>query len=465
MMSFFPKDNNVSLKKFESMLKTNNVLFFDSVEFEEIIYHYIDTGKTALAKKAIKLGLVQHPDSIMLKLIKSELLIFDGNYEEASVLLRELQSIEPNNEEIYIQQANIFSKQDDHRNAIKYLNIALEFADDAADIFAMLGMEYLFLDNFDAARINFSKSLELDFEDYSSLYNVIYCFDMENKHKEAVAYLNEYIDKDPYCEIAWHQIGRQYFILRQYKQALQAFDFAVLIDELFVGAYLEKAKTLEKLGKYEEAIENYKTTVELEDPTSFAYLRIGKCYEKLQKFSLAVKFYNKAVHEDPLLEKGWLAIIDLKIKEKKYRKALFYVQKALEIDEHNTQFLRKYAEVNLKLEFFEEAVYAFEMCLSLHDFDLSIWLGLSDIQVFLGDYEDALKTLKNAAVYFKGFAEVEYRLCGVFFKLKQSTNGIIHLKRAIKIDFEYSIIILDLFPEVFNSIEVIEIINKFKKSS
>ena len=54
-------NNNVSLTKFESMLKTNNVLFFDSSEFENIIHHYLEQGKIALAKKAIKLGLQQHP--------------------------------------------------------------------------------------------------------------------------------------------------------------------------------------------------------------------------------------------------------------------------------------------------------------------------------------------------------------------------------------------------------------------
>ena len=31
-------NNNISLKKFESMLKTNNVLFFDSNEFENIMH-------------------------------------------------------------------------------------------------------------------------------------------------------------------------------------------------------------------------------------------------------------------------------------------------------------------------------------------------------------------------------------------------------------------------------------------
>ena len=66
----------MSLLKFESMLKTNNVYFFDLVEFEEIIIHYLDAGKHALAKKAVKLGLEQHPNSIDLKLLQVELFIF-----------------------------------------------------------------------------------------------------------------------------------------------------------------------------------------------------------------------------------------------------------------------------------------------------------------------------------------------------------------------------------------------------
>ena len=66
----------MSLLKFESMLKTNSIYFFDLVEFEEIIIHYLDAGKHSLAKKAVKFGLEQHPQSIDLKLLQVELHVF-----------------------------------------------------------------------------------------------------------------------------------------------------------------------------------------------------------------------------------------------------------------------------------------------------------------------------------------------------------------------------------------------------
>ncbi len=462
-MPLTPKENNIPLSKFESMLKTNSIYFFDSIEFEEIIHSYLDSGKNSLAKKAIKLGLDQHPKSVLLKLLQAELLIFDGEIDKASTLLKELQAIEPTNDEVYVQQANLCSKKDDHSGAIDLLKIALLYTDDEADILSLLGMEYLFLDDFDQARINFEKCLEFDLEDYSSLYNAVYCFDMQNKHQEAAEYLNLYINKDPYSEVAWHQLGRQYFILENYNEAVRAFDYAVLIDEYFVGAYLEKAKTLEELNRFEEAIENYKKTIELDDPTSFVYLRIGKCYEDLNKANLAIQYYKKATHEDPLLDKAWFAITNVYLKNRNFSKALFYIDKAIEIDEQNTIYWRKYAEINLNLNLFEEAVNGFQQCILLQDKDLIIWLGLSDTLSYLGEYEDALKNLLKAKTYFKDFAEIEYRVSALYFKFKNSKKGTTHLKAALSIDFESKNILKELFPDVFKMKEVKDIIRGFKK--
>ena len=132
-MEFSPNDenkNNYSLDKFESMLKTNNVLFFDSNEFENIIHHYLDNGKIALAKKAVKLGLQQHPTSVNLKLFQIEILSFENKLDQAEELLDALYELESLNEEVYIQKASILSKRDEHQKAIHVLQSALDFSRD-----------------------------------------------------------------------------------------------------------------------------------------------------------------------------------------------------------------------------------------------------------------------------------------------------------------------------------------------
>ena len=454
----------MSLTKFESMLKTNNIFFFDLVEFEEIIIHYLDAGKLSLAKKAVKLGLEQHPQSVDLKLLQVEIYIFENELDKAFSLLRKLERIEPSNDEIFIQKATINSKTGKHKEAIINLEKALTFTDDKVDVWSLIGMEYLYLDNFEKARLSFEKCIEVDFEDYSALYNIVYCYDMEQKHAQAIVYLNNYININPYCEVAWHQLGRQYFILKMYEEALNSFDYAVLIDEFFIGGYLEKAKTLEELGRYQEAIDNYLITLELDDPTAFAYVRIGECYERIHKFDAAISYYKKAVHEDPLLDKAWMLLTNLYFNDGNYQKASYYISKALKIDEQNALYWRKYAEIKLKLSFFEEAVVGFENCLDLSDDALEVYIGLTDVLSFLGEFQDAISVLLRAQKTYKKIAEIEYRLTGLFFVLNKEKYGFHHLITGMKLDYEYHIILKELHPTVFENKKIQKLIANYKKA-
>ncbi len=455
----------MSLTKFESMLKTNNVYFFDLVEFEEIIIHYLDGGKHSLAKKAVKLGLEQHPESVDLKLLKVEIYIFENELDKASALLKRVERLEPSNDEVFIQKATICSKSSNHKEAIIHLEKALTLTDDKEDIWSLLGMEYLYLDNFDKARLSFEKCLEADYEDYSALYNIVYCFDMEQKHEDSINYLNKYIDINPYCEVAWHQLGRQHFILEKYEDALIAFDYAVLIDEFFIGGYLEKAKTLEELERYQEAIDNYLVTLELDDPTAYAYVRIGECYERLQKYEAAVSYYKKAVHEDPLLDRAWGLLANLYYNVENYEKASYYISKALNIDEDNYLYWRRYSEIKLKLNFFEEAVTGFETCLALNDDAIEVFIGLTDVYSFLGEFNSAISVLFKAQKMHKNLAEIEYRLAGLFFILNKENYGFHHLIEGMKIDYDYHVTLKEIYPTVFDNEKVQKLLKDFKKAT
>ncbi|WP_047789125.1 tetratricopeptide repeat protein [Tenacibaculum mesophilum] len=454
----------MSISKFESMLKTNEVYFFDAVEFETIIEHYLNIGKQSLAKKAVQLGLEQHPSSIQLKLMKVEILIFEDELHEAIKMLSNIEAVEPHNDEVFIQKAIILSKKKQHTEAIAILKESLQYIEDPSDVWSMIGMEYLYLDDFENARLNFAKCIEVDYEDYSSLYNIVYCFDMEGSHEDAIKFLNSYLDKNPYCEVAWHQLGRQYFELGMFKEALTAFDYAVLIDDSFIGGYLEKAKSLEELKRYEEAIDNYLVTLELDDPTAYAYIRIGECYDKLENTQTAIHFYKKAVHEDPLLDRGWVLLTNACYNQGNYEKALYYINKAIHIDESNVLYWRRYGDINLKLNFYEESVKAFKTCLSLGDKEIEIYIALVDILLFLGEFNQALKTLIQAKKTYKEFAEIEYRLCGLFMILGKEEYGVAHLNNALAIDFEYHTIVKDLFPSVFENKRIKKIISNYDKA-
>ncbi|MEC4005394.1 tetratricopeptide repeat protein [Flavobacterium sp. SUN052] len=456
-------DYNLSLSKFESMLKTNKVFFFDSEEFEEIILHYLDMGKSNLAKKALKLGLDQHPKSTGLKLVQVEMYIYDDKLDIAEKMLNELYAIEPTNEEIFIQKANIYSKRDNHEKAVELLQQALEYTEDYADVYNLIGMEYLFMDSLENAKENFIKCLEQDIEDQSALYNVVYCFEFLDQNAQAIEYLIKYIDKNPYSEIAWHQVGRLHYGLKQYEEAVRAFEYSTYIDDEFIGAFMEQGKALERLKRYEDAIESYERTIELDDPTSYALLRIGKCHEKLGNKAEALKYFNKTVHEDPLLDKGWIAITDFYVRQKNFSKALYYVNKALAIDDQNRAYWKRYATINKTMNCYEEAELGYRKAVEFGDANLDTWLYWVDILQFLGEFDNGIMSLLQATEFFPESFEIEYRLAGLYFILNEEEKGTFHLSNGLRLNLNNVSVLEELFPTVWSNKKVQSFIKKHKK--
>ncbi|MDT7829953.1 tetratricopeptide repeat protein [Pricia sp. S334] len=438
---------NQPIDKFESMLKTDDVYFFDADDFEDIIHHYLNNGRIALAKKAIKIGLRQHPVSVELKLLEVEVLVFENQLDLAEHYLDALQVLDGNNEEIYIQRANIYSKKDNHEAAVALLQKALNLSENSFDIHSLLGMEYLFMDDFKLAKESFMYCVAFDQQDYSSLYNVIYCFELLEDYDGAIRYLNDYLNKNPYCEMAWHQLGKLYFAKAKYPEALTSFDFAIISDDTFIGAYFEKGKVLERMGKYNEAIENYEATIQMEDPTSHAYLRIGKCHEQLGNDELAKYHYYHTVHEDPMLDKGWLAFTDFYFRRKNYDKALSYINKALNIDGENPNYWNKCAQINEALGKFDYADFAYKQSVELGNYDLTTWLGWAHVAKCNHDLPGALHILAQGEEFYPESAEIKYKIAGFQLETNDLINARISLIDALHLSFGKLQLFYDEFPQ------------------
>ncbi|MBU2996533.1 tetratricopeptide repeat protein [Cellulophaga baltica] len=453
------------ITKFESMLKTDDVYFFDAEDFEDIIHHYLNNGKISLAKKAIKIGLQQHPGSTELKLLQIEVFVFENNLDDAEKMLDQLQQLDAHNEEIYIQRANIYSKKDDHTTAINLLEKALDLTDDGLDIHSLLGMEYLFMDDFEMAKKNFMKCVEFDNEDYSSLYNVIYCFEFLEDFDGAIVYLNDYLENRPYCEVAWHQLGKQYIAKNMHKEALSAFDFAIISDDTFIGAYFEKGKVLEKLGMYNEAIENYETTIAIEDPTSHAYLRIGKCHEKLGNMDMAKYYFYHTVHEDPLLDKGWLAITNFYYKIEDFEKAAYYINKAINIDGENALYWKKSGKINTALKNYDEADFAFKQAVDLGNYELETWILWADVVQKNKEVEAAIQILKQGREFHPEETAILLKLSGAYSLLSEIPKATKYITKAKFLNADSLKNFQAKYPGFSNTDWMENIIELYKKAS
>lgn len=334
-----------SIEKYESMLKTNESYFFDESEILDIVHYYLDEGKEIKAYQVIKLGLMLHPTSFEIILLYAHQLFDQNNFDESDLLLDTLFNINSTDFRLFILKARIYSKKLKIKTAIQVLKDSLKFAPNESEVLYLIGMEYLYLEDFNKAITYFIKVLNDDTDDNKALNNLVFCYESLSQYQQAEVFLNNYINQNPYCKLAWFLLGKQCNHLKKYTEALTAFDYSLLIDEYFVGAYIEKGKSYEKLKKFEQAIACYAVTLNLEDPSASVYFKIGKCYERLNLIENAVFYYKKAVYEDPLFEKSWLSLIQLLIIKKDYQAALIEVENAIEMDGTNIQFKKNKVKI------------------------------------------------------------------------------------------------------------------------
>ena len=423
MLNYNSEETQSSIIRFEQMLKTNLIYFFDAQEFEDIIVHYLGFGENQLAKKALKMGLAQHPNSNELLLLQSEFFILEEKYDSALKLLDYVEKLNPLDEEVSLQKANIASKNGDHKSSIKFLNKALELSNEPSEIWNLLGMEHLLAEEFDEASYFFKNCIEDNPLDYSALYNLLYSYDHLNKNEESILVLNEILEIIPYSEVAWHQLGLVLLKKGNKKEALSAFDFAIISDDNFTGAYIEKGKLLETMGRINEAIDNYEIALKTNDPSAFVFQSIGECHEKLGNNALAIKHYLKAIHLEPSNENSWVKLIDYYMVQGQYKKAKYYFKGALEINSESVTLWKKGTMIYKSLNQFQKELNAYQKLYDLGVFELPILLKYIDLLLQLKNWGKAYNITNEVYKSFPESKSLIHRLGGCSMELGKKNEA------------------------------------------
>ncbi len=409
-MNDFDRNNEV-VKRFEEMLKTNKYYFFDVDDFLDIIDEYISAANYVLAGKAIQMGLEQHENNLEILLYKAEFLSISDDLPQAEEVLAFIKSFNPEVLDISLLEAELYSRKDMHKKAVQALKYALTLENKNAEIYELLTIEYLYLENYQAALDTSLRCLQIDPESATALYNAITCYDVLDEIDKATGFLEKYVEKYPFGEVGWSLLAKKYIEKQQYKKAINALDYAIAIDDKFLGAYYDKAFAYTKQGDYKKALEFYELTLAITDPTAFTFYHMAKLYERLNDTENAAKYYLLAINEDPGHFKSWLKLIGLKLKIEDYDQAYELAQKAIEVI-NNQELFELLAEIQLKRDNLNKAIEAYEKSIELGSLRLAIIIKLADLYKQNNQIEKYRAILLEAKKQFPDSKEIKNRMLG-----------------------------------------------------
>ncbi len=417
--------------KFEKMLEENENWYYDSDDFCDIINHYLDINDLTYTDKALKYALDQHPENTDIKIRKLDYLLTTEQFFVSVELIKELKDIAADDMDFLICRAKYYSLTDRPERAIYYYKKALENQEEQDFIYGCIGNEYLNQRRYSHALDAFKKALTYNREDEYLLESCIECYDELDLTQPCIDFLLSFIDINPYSESAWFQLGLQYFETTEYEKALNAFDYAFVINNKSISALTKKGESLEYLGLYQQAIEVYKEILELDDSPSFTYIKIGDIYNLLNEPKKALHEYLKSIHEDPQLDKSWAAAASTYESMGLYNESLHYMSKALELDIDNIDYLRQIAFLYINIGKYEEAIVTLNKITKIDKKYFVNWYGLAELYIIIGDYAQSILTLKEALTHIDK-VEFYYQLSICSFSLKQEEEGYKYLQIALR---------------------------------
>jgi len=238
------------------------------------------------------------------------------------------------------------------------------------------------------------------------------------------------------------------FLINQgrYDEALSAFDFALISDDTFVSAYIEKGRLLEQKKQFNEALSNYETALGMTDDSAYLLGRMGSCHLILGNEKWAIDFFLKAVHKDPASEYGWLALIDYYIDKKEFTKAKHYVYKALKLNSDTIDLWMQSATIHRHFELFDEVQLAYQQMILLGDLQRDTWISLIEILIKLHEWEQALQIAKEFESIFPDDEEALCLMAGCYLRMGKMQKAKKSFEWAVR-NTEPKASFLALFPE------------------
>ena len=266
--------------------------------------------------------------------------------------------------------------------------------------------------------------------------------------EESISELSNVLEKKPYSKIAWHQLGKVYKKQRKFKESISAFDFAIISDDQFVSAYIEKAKILEKIKKYYEALENYKISIQLSEPNSYILFRISKCYQKLGNKKFFLDYIKKSLREEPSNEKAWIYLINFYLDKNNMRQTIYLANKALENNHNSIKIIELNAKISNLMGNYNEAINYFKEIIEFKEKQSwRIWKNLIKCLIKNKDWDQSLKFSLKAKKYFPKKSFLDYIISGCLLKDGKINEAIYFYQSGKKISNIPSKL-LDSFPEL-----------------
>jgi len=454
------------IRQFHNLKSGRGHSFFEEDAFEKIIDYFDDIEDLPQAMEAVETGIGQYPYSSMLHVKKADLLIAGRRYHEALQVLDHAALLDSNDINLYILKTDAYLALDQQEKAVDLLENALGLFDgqDRIEMLFELADVYDDYEGFDKIFDCLRLILEQDPNNEEALYKICFWTDFTGRNEESIALHQQIIDDYPYSELAWFNLGAAYQGLKLYEKSIDAYKYAIAIDEKFDYAYRNMGDAFIRLRKYKEAIESLERVLELSRPEDVIYEAIGHCFDRLKNFAQARFYYRKASHLNPEDSKLYYKLACTYINEEQWNAGVKQLQAAMQIHKLQPEYNLAMGECKMQLGEHREAIQYFSNVVAQRPKNISSWEALIRC-LYIGEYYDeAMEQVSAAMKHTENKPLFIFYLSAINFAMGRSKEGLLQLEHGMSKAPRLLKKLLDLNPALLQHQQVVDLVARYKKN-
>jgi len=457
---------NELLRQYDNLKTGRSHKFLDEEAFEKIVEFFDEKADLQKALEAAEFGSEQYPFSSSLLIKKADILLSLRRYQDALKILEQAELFDGGDINLYILKTDAWLALDQQEKAVELLEMALHSfeGEERIELLFELADVYDDYEEFDKVFDCLKLILEQDPNNEEALYKICFWTDFTGNNEASIKLHIKIIDDFPYNELAWFNLAAAYQGLRLFEKAIDAYQYAITIDEKFDYAYRNMGDAYIRLRKFREAIEALEKVLELSKPEDVIFEAIGHCYDRLHNYAQARFYYRKASHMNAEESKIFYKIACTYYNEGQWESAIKQLDNALKIHRLQPEYNLLMGECKFQVGAFKEAIQYLSNAVRVRPKNLSGWEALIRC-LYKADFLDEAREQVMAALQVtQGKPLFMFYLSNILFAMGRSKEAILYLERAMEKAPRMLKRFVELNPSILQNQQVVDILAKFKRN-
>jgi len=451
------------ISEYEALAQKGDITKLEEKSLLKLIHFFESEYQKDKAMEVVEHALDLYPFSVEFYIKKADILLNSKYSDEAKIVLDKAENFAPGDLHIQLLRCKLYAQAGQFETSFALLNELLEKKSGSEFTFIKL-MESHILELFKDYKGSFKVLREILFfapNCKEALERVWVAAELCKAYDDSIVLHNALIDHDPYNFQAWYNLAQAYSSTGEYDYAIDAFEYAFIINPEFESAYKECADLCFEIGKHQKALKIYMETMEVFGSDLDLLYNIGQCLLSLGNSKSARKYLNKALKLDPYNDEIHYSIGISFAREARWINAINAYKRALDLDDMREEYFAGLGEAFFNLNEFERAEYYYKKAIKYGPEQSFIWLSYANFLMATNKLDRAIKILESAEFYTQAI-DLEYCKTACLFLLDKKQEGIKALEEVLQKDYELHALLFHFAPHLQFDKDIQSILNYYK---